>query len=48
LAEVVEMSRGIIFQVRIVLTKKEYRKTFMEEVKHQIVKECDLVETSFN
>jgi len=37
------MSRGITFQVRIVLTEKEYRKVFMEEVKHRIVKECELV-----
>ena len=34
LAEVVKISIGIEFQVKIVLTKKEYRKAFMEEVKH--------------
>jgi len=34
LAEGVKISIGIEFQAKIVLTKKEYQKAFMEEVKH--------------
>jgi len=34
LAEVAKTSTGIEFQVKMVLTKKEYQKAFIEEVKH--------------